>query len=619
MSIDTQPTTALRIYDLIDADVSDAIALRSPDGDSLSFAELVQQANYVGTAFQELEIATSDRVAVILPNGPAMASTFLSVASFATCAPLNPTFGRDDLEFYLDDLKAAAVIIDADTDSPVRELAAEKGIRLLELEPQTSGAGAFRFRGNEVDDNISSEPASDDDIALILHTSGTTSRPKMVPLSHRNLRSTAAAIAATLRLSPEDTCLNVMPLFHIHGLVGVLLSSMKAGASVICTSGFDCEQFAHWLSGSRPTWYSAVPTIHQSVLSVVRNSAAPLRHNLRLIRSSSSSLPPQVMTDLEATFDVPVIESYGMTEAAHQMASNPLPPEERKPGSVGLPAGPEMAIMDDDGNLLPAGETGEIVIRGPGVTQGYIENPDANAEAFDHGWFRTGDLGVIDADGYFTISGRRKEMINRGGENISPREIDEALLEHEAVAQAVGFAVPHTTLGDDVAAAVVLREGMSITESELRRFAAEHLATFKVPSRIIVVDAIPKGPTGKLQRIGLFKQLKDQLQTQYVEPRTELEQFIADVMAEVLEIERVGAEDNFFWLGGDSLKAARVLARLREDFQVELSAVAVFFNPTPIDMGLEITRLLVDETGELEALLDEVEGIDESGEQEPGD
>lgn len=612
MSVDTLNAGNLRLLDLIAAGSPEAIAIRSSNGDSLDYTELVEQANYVGAAFNKIKVKKKDRVAVILPNGPLMASTFLSVASFATCAPLNPAFGRDDLEFYLDDLNAAAVIINVDSDSPVREVAAEKRIPLLEVEPQESSVGLFQFRGIHVEEIASPIPAGDGDIALILHTSGTTSRPKMVPLSHRNLRSTATAISETLRLSSEDVCLNVMPLFHIHGLVGVLLSSMNAGACVICTSGFDGERLAGWLSKLRPTWYSAVPTIHQSVLSVARSADKRLNHNLRLIRSSSSSLPPQVMADLEATFDVPVIESYGMTEAAHQMASNPLPPGERKPGSVGLPAGPEMGIMDDDGNLLPIGQTGEIVIRGPGVTAGYIENPDANAQAFTNDWFRTGDLGFIDADGYLTISGRRKEMINRGGENISPREIDEALLQHESVAQAVGFAVPHTTLGDDVAAAVVLKATAKITENELRRFAADQLATFKVPSRIVFVETIPKGPTGKLQRIGLYQQLKEKLQTQYLEPRTDLEHFIANVMADVLEVERVGANDNFFWLGGDSLKAARVLARLREDFQVELSAVAVFFNPTPIEMGLEITRLLVDETGELEELLNEVDGLGET-------
>ena len=287
----------------------------------------------------------------------------------------------------------------------------------------------------------------------------------------------------------------------------------------VCSTGYEDRSFADLMREFKPTWYSAVPTIHQSVIAMAKeNPAVAASGCLRLIRSSSSSLPPTVMAELEETFRVPVIESYGMTEAAHQMASNPLPPAVRKPGSVGLPAGPEMAIMDEQGNLLPAAETGEIVIRGSNVTAGYANNPAANEAAFTNGWFRTGDLGCTDEDGYFSITGRKKEMINRGGENISPREIDEALLGHPSVAQAVAFAVPHPSLGEDVAAAVVLQDGADVSEQELRDFAFTRLAEFKVPSQIIFVDVIPKGPTGKLQRIGLHERLAPLLQAEYVAP-----------------------------------------------------------------------------------------------------
>jgi oxalate---CoA ligase len=315
------------------------------------------------------------------------------------------------------------------------------------------------------------------------------------------------------------------------------------------------------------------------------------------------------MTELEETFGVPVIESYGMTEAAHQMASNPLPPAERKSGSVGLPAGPEMAIMDDEGNLLSNGATGEIVIRGKNVTAGYANNPEANASAFFDGWFRTGDLGRKDGGGYFYLTGRKKEMINRGGEKISPREIDEALLEHPAVAQAVAFASPHPTLGEDLVAAVVLRAAATANERELRQFLIERLAAVKVPSRILIVFAIPKGPTGKLQRIGLHQKLSEQLNSEYVPPRNELEKSIVSVMEQILSTSRVGVNDNFFSLGGDSLKAIRVLAQLSTIFQIQLSAVALFLNPTATELELEITKILGEDTGLLEELLDEIEGL----------
>jgi acyl-CoA synthetase (AMP-forming)/AMP-acid ligase II len=229
---------------------------------------------------------------------------------------------------------------------------------------------------------------------------------------------------------------------------------------------------------------------------------------LRLVRSSSAALAPQVMARLEAVFRAPVIEAYGMTEAAHQMASNPLPPRQRKPGSVGVAAGPEVAIMDPAGRLLAAGETGEVVIRGDNVTSGYLANPQANAAAFSEGWLRTGDQGWMDEDGYLRLTGRLKEIINRGGEKISPREVDEALLDHPAVAQVVTFALPDEKLGEEVAAAIVLRDGAAATEAEIRDFARARLAAFKVPRRVVFVPEIPKGPTGKMQRIGLAEKLR---------------------------------------------------------------------------------------------------------------
>jgi acyl-CoA synthetase (AMP-forming)/AMP-acid ligase II len=330
----------------------------------------------------------------------------------------------------------------------------------------------------------------------------------MVALTQANLCASAENVARSLALEPGDRCLNVMPLFHIHGLVAAVLASLAAGGSVFCTPGFHALRFFSWLEESGATWYTAVPTIHQAVLDrAPRNSEILERVHLRLVRSSSAALAPQVMARLEEAFRAPVIEAYGMTEAAHQMASNPLPPRVRKPGSVGVAAGPEVAIMDADGKLLETGETGEVVIRGTNVTAGYLANPSANAQAFTGGWLRTGDQGFLDEDGYLRLTGRLKELINRGGEKISPREVDEALLDHPAVAQAVTFALPDEKLGEEVAAAIVLREGAASTENELRDFARARLAPFKVPRRIVFVPEIPKGATGKLQRIGLAEKL----------------------------------------------------------------------------------------------------------------
>jgi acyl-CoA synthetase (AMP-forming)/AMP-acid ligase II len=287
-----------------------------------------------------------------------------------------------------------------------------------------------------------------------------------------------------------------------------VLAPLSAGSQVFCTPGFNALKFFAWMDEAKPTWYTAVPTMHQTILARAdKNREVIARHPLRFIRSSSSSIPPQVIAEIEQVFGCPLVESYGMTEATHQMASNPLPPAVRKPGSVGVAAGPEVAIMAEDGTLLPRGATGEIVIRGPNVTAGYENNPKANAEAFVDGWFRTGDQGVMDADGYLSITGRLKEIINRGGEKVSPREVDEILMDHPAVAQVVCFGMPHAKLGEEVAAAVVLREGQAATERELQQFVGARAADFKVPKKILFMDEIPKGATGKLQRIGLAAKL----------------------------------------------------------------------------------------------------------------
>jgi acyl-CoA synthetase (AMP-forming)/AMP-acid ligase II len=330
----------------------------------------------------------------------------------------------------------------------------------------------------------------------------------MVPLSHRNLCASARNVRDSLALTAADRGLCIMPLFHIHGLVAALLAPLSAGGEVCCTPGFNALRFFAWLREVRPTWYTGVPTMHQAILArAARNVEAIRDSQLRFLRSSSSPLPPNVLRELEEVFQAPVIEAYGMTEAAHQMASNPLPPGRRKPGTVGLAAGPEIRVIDDQGEPAPAGTSGEIVIRGENVMTGYDANPDANAAAFVGGWFRTGDQGAIDADGYLAITGRLKEIINRGGEKISPREVDEVIMAHPAVHQCVTFSVPHDLLGEDVAAAVVLREGASASDGELRRFAAERLADFKVPRKILILPAIPMGATGKLQRIGLAQKL----------------------------------------------------------------------------------------------------------------
>lgn len=499
---------------LLTARRGDHIALAAPGRAPLSYAAFADLALSCRKSLAAVGLGRGDRVAIVLPNGPEMAAAFVSLAATATTCPLNPAYRAEEFAFYLDDLGAKALVLEAGSDSPAAAVARERGIRVLELSvAEGAPAGAFTLSGAGGVEAIAPAAAEPDDIALILHTSGTTSRPKIVPLSNTNVLASAKHISASLELVAEDRCLNVMPLFHIHGLIAAVLSSLYAGGSIFCTPGFNALRFMAWLEEAKPTWYTAVPTMHQAILARgQRQAEAAKAAGLRFIRSSSASLPPQIMQSVEALFDCPVIESYGMTEASHQMASNELPPGQRKPGSVGRPAGPEVTLLTPEGTRSnEPGVIGEVIIRGPNVTLGYESNPEANAESFlkevGGAWFRTGDQGTFDADGFLTITGRLKEIINRGGEKVSPREVDEILLDHPAVAQAVTFAMPHDKLGEEVAAAVVLEEGQSLDERGLRDFAATRLADFKVPRKVVFLEEIPKGATGKLQRIGLAERL----------------------------------------------------------------------------------------------------------------
>jgi acyl-CoA synthetase (AMP-forming)/AMP-acid ligase II len=486
-------------------------AIGAPDRTWMSYEGLRSLSDEVAGTLHGMGVGRGDRVAIVLPNGPEMATAFVTVAQAATTAPLNPAYREEEYDFYLSDLNAKALLVEAGYDGPALAAATKAGMAIIRLSvPEGAPAGAFTLSSDHTGTADSSAPAADD-VALILHTSGTTSRPKIVPLLQSNVAASAEHIRASLELTSADRCMNVMPLFHIHGLIAAVTASLAAGGSIWCAPGFDALRFFGWMKDAQPTWYTAVPTMHQAILTRAgRNADVIASTKLRFLRSSSASLPAQVMVQLQDTFGAPVIEGYGMTEAAHQMASNPLPPRAQKPGAVGIEAGPKVRIAHEVENRLVEG-TGEVVISGPNVTPGYESNPDANAKNFFEAdgarWFRTGDQGAFDADGYLHLTGRLKEIINRGGEKISPLEVDGVLLDHPDVAQVVTFALPHAKLGEEVAAALVLKEGSTATEKDIRAFASERMADFKVPRKVIILDEIPKGATGKMQRIGLAEKL----------------------------------------------------------------------------------------------------------------
>lgn len=486
--------TGRALFGLLENASPASIAIAGRDGVAISYGELSELVERFAGQLAGAGIKRTDRVAIAVQNGPLAALGFLGTATAAVCAPLNPNYTQPEFEFALGDLPAAALV----TDGSVPAAAAAASGMDVPVFVCGRDFGLEKLPPGEAD------PADAGDVALILHTSGTTGRPKRVPLTHANLVISASNIASCLALTPGDRCLNVMPLFHIHGLVGGLLSSLTAGASIACEPGFDPFRFVPRLTESGATWYTAVPTIHQTILARAKNGGALPQTRLRFMRSSSSAMPESVRCGIEKLFGVPLIEAYGMTECAHQIASNPLPPAERRPGSVGVFGSVEVAVADAKGKLLPLHARGEVIVRGPSVTSGY-EAMERELYTFDGGWLRTGDQGYLDGDGYLFLTGRLKELVNRGGEKISPAEVEEVLLAHPAVAAAVVFAVPHPSLGEEVGGAVVVRE--DVTSAAIRAFAATRLAAFKVPRKLLIIDAIPLGPTGKPLRVGMAKRL----------------------------------------------------------------------------------------------------------------
>jgi acyl-CoA synthetase (AMP-forming)/AMP-acid ligase II len=431
-----------------------------------------------------------------LPNGAEAIVLFLAAAVGATACPLNPAYKEDEFRFYLEDTQSRVLLVPPGEGAEARR-ALPQGAMVIEAE--IDAGGRLRLESQQPSPGARPvKPSGPDDVALVLHTSGTTSRPKRVPLRHRNLAASASNITTHYRLDEEDVSLCVMPLFHVHGMVASALSALAAGGTVIAPRKFSPLQFWPLARANQPTWFSASPTPHRMFLKRRGKDQGPGTQRLRFVRSCSSALSPGQMAEMEACFGVPVLDAYGMTEASHQMTSNPLPPGPRQPGSVGPGTGVEIATMADGGEILPPDATGEVVIRGPNVIDGYESNPEANAAAFKGGWFRTGDLGSLDRDGYLTLSGRLKELINRGGEKIAPPEVDAVLESHPAVAEAVCFGQPDPDWGEVVAAAVVLKSPAD--QRELLAHCRTHLAEFKVPSQLYIVESIPKTATGKVQR-----------------------------------------------------------------------------------------------------------------------
>jgi acyl-CoA synthetase (AMP-forming)/AMP-acid ligase II/acyl carrier protein len=556
-----------------------APAILAPDRESLSYAVLHDEIERVGTMLASMGFGRGSRIGISVASGPEAAVTMLATMIWATAAPIGLGLGFDDCTDQLSRLRIDAVIVREDEYSPLAQAAGAAQVRLLRLRP-TEPPGGIILAAAAPRAAVTRTPPHGDDIAVLMQTSGTTARPKIVPITHSQLVWNARQAP----IDEGDRYLSIGPIFNSTGLMNALLSPLAAGAATIIAGDFDSARFVDWLDTFKPTCLSSNPTMLASILDAVtaRRPAEP--QSLRFVRSGSNALPSSIQRRLESALGVPVIQGYGMTETGY-IAQNPLPPREQRPNSVGIAMGAELRILRDDAQLTADEGVGEILVRGPGVTRGYEDDAEANRLAFRDGWFRTGDIGRIDDDGYLFITGRQTELINRGGTKVSPAEVDAAFLQHPAVREAASFAVPHPSLGEDVVTAIVLHEADSMSVRSLRSYALEQLLPFKVPSSVVLVDQIPKNSLGKVNRRTLIDKFAAQLHIDYVAPRDEDEALVAAIFAEHFGLAQIGALDHFFRLGGDSLRAAQVLARFAERCGVEMSLQTLFESPTVAELA----------------------------------
>ena len=565
-----------------------AVVLTS--GDVLcSYEQLLDRTTSVSRSLRKLGVSVGDVVLVTVPMAAEMLIATLGAMGASACAPMNPAYTAAELEELVDVLQPAAAIVLDGHGGPAELIAERRGIPLLRIGP--GGVITSEQSAQDVDDLAAegSRSPRSHDVALILHTAGTTARPKQVPLTHSNLVAAVSNVVESLHLVPDDRCLNVMPLFHSHGLLGAAISTVAAGASIVCADSIDPRRFLAWANQTGSTWYTAAATIHHLVLD-----APGEWPGLRFMRSASAPIAPQVAQALEDRFGAPMIEVYGMTEA-YQIAANPLPPGQRRLGSVGTATGTQIAVADESGSHLPAGVEGEVIVHGPAVFAGYSAPAGANDEAFFGEWFRTGDLGRLSDDGYLTITGRRKEQINRGGEKIAPREVDEALLAHPDIAAVMAFAIPDPLLGEEVGAAIVARAGAHVDARSVRAFLNGRIAPFKVPRRVLLVDHLPKSSTGKLQRVGFAELHEAELAalgapraTKVGDERSTTER-LGGIWQELLETEQpLAPTDHFFELGGTSLLTMELVERIEIAFEVDLPVIDVLDVPTLEEMAARI-------------------------------
>lgn len=566
MSLKSSQQTIASILKLQSKQIPDNIAIEY-DNFKISYADLWSRITLISSKVQNFSNLSSQkqRVGVIHENGPGMAILLLAISNVAAALPFNPTYSVNELKSYFSITHLDGLVLPKSGFYEVEALANEMNIPVLRIAWNNP---LERISTNELKHLKISSP---EDTAIVMLTSGSTGQSKVVPLTHKNICTSAYQVCKSLNLKTEDKCLCMWEQYHIGGLVDLLLSPLLSGGTVIITSGFSVDDFFKLLENKKPTWFQGVPTsLNALKLHAKKENLTLTKSSLRLLRSVAAPLSKELQNELEELFNIPVIQTFGMTEAGPLITSTLLPPYKRKIGSVGKPCGTEVAIFSFESEVLPEGKEGEVAIKGENVFSGY-EN-DSNPSTFKDGWFFTGDLGYLDKDGDLFLTGRIKQLINRGGEKINPQEVDNQLLQHPDIVEAACFGVHHPTLGEDIMAAIVFHQGKSLDTEIIRAYLSEKLATFKIPSKIIVIDKIPLNNVGKVDRIQCSKlalqhsNKSDSLAL----PQTDIEKVLADIWMKELDIETININDNFFEIGGDSLSSAKIILLVEEYFNIKI-------------------------------------------------
>jgi acyl-CoA synthetase (AMP-forming)/AMP-acid ligase II/acyl carrier protein len=595
------PTTShaaprVDVLSLLQASAADherAVALHPLGCDSVTYRSLLLRVTALVDSLRACGVSggeNASRVAIVMANGPDLSIALLGSCCAGVAVPFNPAYRAEEYETYFTRTRVDFLLVASEETGPAVTVARQLGIRLLRL-----GLEVARVDEDPAGSMPSICAPNGEDLALIMLTSGSTGGGKIVPLSHRNLCTSSHEVCRSLELGPGDRCLSMWQQFHIGGVVDLLLAPLASGGRIISAGGFDAARFFELLAVAEPTWFQGVPTTLRELCHHAKaHQIDTLGSSLRFIRSVAAALPAAWMQEIEQRFGVPVIQTFGMTEAAPLVTSNRLPPGQRKPESAGISCGASVRIMDDHGRPLSTGERGPIAIQGDNVFAGYEGEPQANVDSFRDGWFYTGDVGYLDADGYLFLTGRVKEIINRGGEKISPEEIDHALLLHPAIAQAAAFGLTHPTLGEEVAAAVVLEPGLTTTQVDLQDFVAQRLAAFKVPRHVSFLSELPRCPVGKVRRRELADlALAERSSAPRCAPRNPLETKLMELWASELDLDPdcFGIDDDFTELGGDSLSSVRILVAVQAMFGVKIPDHAVASFDTVRNMAAELNGM----------------------------